>query len=115
MPSFRWSAVTPGGEVMHGVTEAADRASVVERLQRQGQVVLRAEPADGRWRLGDLLQIELGGRGGAGPAPPREGTPGNPGIPAAGHDLARAPRFFVGKSANTAPPGHLSPRGSESA
>src|SRR6266446_2401713 len=64
MPSFRWSAITPAGEVMHGVTEAADCASVVDRLQRQGQAVLRAEPADGRWRLGDLLQIELGGRRG---------------------------------------------------
>src|SRR3984893_9030629 len=46
MPSFRWSAVTSGGEVMHGVTEAADRASVVERLQRQGQVALLAELRD---------------------------------------------------------------------
>src|SRR5258708_34506914 len=96
MPSFRWSAVTPGGEVMHGVTEAADRASVVDRLQRQGQVVLRAEPADGRWRLGDLLQIELGGRRGVDRPPPGEGPPGSAGSPGAGPGSGRALRFCVG-------------------
>src|ERR1700719_2732884 len=95
MPSFRWSAVTPGGEVMHGVTEAADRASVVERLQRQGQVVLRAEPADGRWRLGDLLQIELGGRRGIDRATLGEGTRELAIMLGAGQDLDRAVRFVV--------------------
>ena len=41
MPSFRWSAINGGGEVIHGVMEAPDRVSVVDRLQRQGQTVLR--------------------------------------------------------------------------
>ena len=101
MPSFRWSAVTPGGEVMHGVTEAADRASVVERLQRQGQVVLRAEPADGRWRLGDLLQIELGGRRGIDRATLGEVTRELAIMLGAGQDLDRALRFVVENVGNT--------------
>ena len=101
MPSFRWSAVTPGGEVMHGVTEAADRASVVERLQRQGQVVLRAEPADGRWRLSDLLQIELGGRRGIDRATLGEITRELAIMLGAGQDLDRALRFVVENVGNT--------------
>ncbi len=60
MPSFRWSAVNPGGEVVRGLMEAPDRGTVVERLQRQGQVVLRADPANGRGSWADLLRIELG-------------------------------------------------------
>ena len=95
MPSFRWSAITPGGEVMHGITEAVDRASVVERLQRQGQVVLRAEPADGRWRLGDLLQIELGGRRGLDRTTLGEVTRELAIMLGAGQDLDRALRFVV--------------------
>ena len=101
MPSFRWSAVTSGGEVMHGVTEAADRASVVERLQRQGQVVLRAEPADGRWRLGDLLQIELGARRGIDRATLGEVTRELAIMLGAGQDLDRALRFVVENVGNT--------------
>src|SRR5437660_908840 len=95
MPSFRWSAVTPGGEVMHGVTEAADRASVVERLRGQGQAVLRADPADGRWRLGDLLQIELGGRRGLDRTTLGEVTRELAIMLGAGQDLDRALRFVV--------------------
>jgi general secretion pathway protein F len=80
---------------MHGVTEAADRASVVERLQRQGQVVLRADPADGRWRLGDLLQIELGGRRGLDRVTLGEVTRELAIMLGAGQDLDRALRFVV--------------------
>jgi general secretion pathway protein F len=101
MPSFRWSAISPGGEVMHGVTEASDRASVVERLQRQGQVVLRAEPADGRWRLSDLLQIELGGRRGIDRATLGEVTRELAIMLGAGQDLDRALRFVVENVGNT--------------
>ena len=86
---------------MHGVTEAADRASVVERLQRQGQVVLRAEPADGRWRLGDLLQIELGGRRGIDRATLGEVTRELAIMLGAGQDLDRALRFVVENVGNT--------------
>ena len=61
MPSYRWSAINGGGDVLRGVMEAADRSAVVERLQRQGQIVLRADPADRRRGLSDFLQVELGG------------------------------------------------------
>ncbi|HJU16491.1 MAG TPA: type II secretion system F family protein [Stellaceae bacterium] len=59
MTAFRWAAIEGGGEVAHGVMEAPDRAAVVERLQRQGRIVLRADPADRRRRLSELLQVDL--------------------------------------------------------
>src|ERR1700745_2016513 len=95
MPSFRWSAVDGGGEVVSGVMEAPDRAIVVERLQRQGQIVLRADPADGRRGLGDLLQIELGGARGLDKAALAEVTRELAIMLAAGQDLDRALRFVV--------------------
>ena len=51
MAAFRWSAISAGGDVIRGVTEAPDRMIIVEKLQRQGNVVLRAEPADRRGRF----------------------------------------------------------------
>ena len=57
MPSFRWSAINGGGDVVDGVMEAPDRGVVVERLQRQGHLVLRADPADRRRELSELLRI----------------------------------------------------------
>ena len=64
MASFRWSAVTAGGEVVSGVDDAPDQAAIVERLQRQGQIVLSAEPADRRNLFSELLHTELGLRRG---------------------------------------------------
>jgi general secretion pathway protein F len=95
MPSFRWSAIDGGGEVVSGVMEAPDRAVVVERLQRQGQIVLRADPADGRRGLGELLQIELGGARGLDKAALGEVTRELAIMLAAGQDLDRALRFVV--------------------
>jgi len=95
MPSFRWSAIDGGGEVVSGVMEAPDRAVVVERLQRQGQIVLRADPTDGRRGLGELLQIELGGARGLDKAALGEVTRELAIMLAAGQDLDRALRFVV--------------------
>jgi type II secretory pathway component PulF len=61
MPSFRWSAINGGGDTVSGVMEAPDRGVVVERLQRQGHLVLRVDPADRRRGLSELLRIDLGG------------------------------------------------------
>src|SRR5438067_507334 len=47
MPSFRWSAITPNGDVVHGVSEAADRAAMVDLLQSRGHIVVRAGEAGG--------------------------------------------------------------------
>jgi general secretion pathway protein F len=95
MPSFRWSAINGGGEVVHGVMDAPDRAWVVDRLQRQGQTVLRAEPADRRRGLGDLLQLEIGGARGLDKNALNEVTRELAIMLAAGQDLDRALRFVV--------------------
>jgi general secretion pathway protein F len=94
MPSFRWSALN-GGEVVHGVMEAPDRRAVVEKLQRQGQIVLRAEPAGSRKSLGELLQIEIGGGRGLDKGSLAELTRELATMLAAGQDLDRALRFVA--------------------
>jgi general secretion pathway protein F len=100
MPSFRWSAINPAGDVVRGVMEAPDRAIVVERLQRQGQVVLRADPAEGRQGWTDLLQIELGRGRGLDKATLGEITRELAIMLAAGQDLDRALRFVVESTRN---------------
>src|SRR5215471_17404974 len=100
MPSFRWSAINPGGDVARGVMEAPDRGAVVERLQRQGQIVLRADPADGRRGWADLLQIELGRRRGLDKATLGEVTRELAIMLGAGQDLDRALRFVVENTRN---------------
>ncbi len=94
MPSFRWSALN-GGEVVHGVMEAPDRRAVVEKLQRQGQIVLRAEPAGGRKSLLAFLEIEIGGARGLDKATLAEVTRELATMLAAGQDLDRALRFVT--------------------
>jgi general secretion pathway protein F len=54
MPAFRYVAIAPGGAVTQGVMEAADVASVIDRLRRQGNIPMRAEPAE-RGRLSDWI------------------------------------------------------------
>src|SRR5271169_185438 len=100
MPSFRWSAINGGGETVHGVMDAPDRTAVVERLQRQGQIVLRADPAEG-WRgLGELLQIEIGGARGLDKTSLVEVTRELAIMLMAGQDLDRALRFVVDNTRN---------------
>src|SRR4029077_70802 len=101
MPSFRWAAIDGGGDVVRGVMEAADRAIVVERLQRQGQIVLRADPADRLRGLGELLQIDLGGARGIDKAALGEVTRELAIMLAAGQDLDRALRFVVDNTHST--------------
>ena len=100
MPSFRWSAINPGGDVVRGVMDAPDRGVVVERLQRQGQIVLRADPAEGRRSWADLLQIELGRSRGLDKAALGEVTRELAIMLAAGQDLDRALRFVVDNTRN---------------
>ena len=95
MPSFRWSAINSAGDVVRGLMEAPDRAAVVERLQRQGQIVLRADPADGRRGWADILQIELGRSRGLDKTALGEITRELAIMLAAGQDLDRALRFVV--------------------
>ncbi len=95
MASFRWSAINGGGEVVHGVMEGPDRAAIVDRLQRQGQTVLRAEQAGHRRGLTDLLQIEIGGARGIDKNAQAEVTRELAIMLGAGQDLDRALRFVV--------------------
>jgi general secretion pathway protein F len=100
MPSFRWSAINGGGEVAHGVMDAPDRLAVVERLQRQGHTVLRADPADGRRGISELLQIEIGGTRGLDKTSLVEATRELAIMLMAGQDLDRALRFVVDNTRN---------------
>ncbi|MGI9335110.1 MAG: type II secretion system F family protein [Gammaproteobacteria bacterium] len=47
MPLFRFKAATPEGELVEGQMEAADRESVVRKLQAQGHLPIKAEPWSG--------------------------------------------------------------------
>ncbi len=100
MASFRWSAINAGGEVVRGVMDAPDRAAVVERLQRQGQVVLRADPDEGGRSWTELLQIELGGARGLDKTTLTEVTRELAIMLGAGQDLDRALRFVVDGARN---------------
>jgi general secretion pathway protein F len=95
MPQFRWSAIDGGGNVIGGLMEASDTAAVVERLQRQGQIVLRADPADRGGGLGELLRFELAGSRGLDKATLCEVTRELAIMLASGQDLDRTLRFVV--------------------
>jgi general secretion pathway protein F len=101
MPSFEWSALSPSGDILRGVVEATDRAMVVDRLQRQGQIVLRAEPADDRPKLGNFFHLELGRKRGLDRAAVAEFTREVAIMLAAGQDLDRALRFVVENIGNS--------------
>lgn len=101
MPPFEWSALSPNGDVSRGVAEAADRAAVIDRLQRQGQIVLRAEPAGVRSKFSDLLHLELRGRRGLDRTAVAEFTREVAIMLAAGQDLDRALRFIVDNVGNS--------------
>ena len=101
MPSFEWSALLPNGDVSRGVAEAADRSAVVDRLQRQGHIVLRAEPAGVRSKFADLLHLELRGRRGLDRTAVAEFTREVAIMLAAGQDLDRALRFIVDNVGNS--------------
>ncbi len=60
MTTFRYTAIGAGGERLAGMMEATTQAEVIVRLQRQGSMPLRAEPADrgSNWR--GLAHFDLG-------------------------------------------------------
>ena len=64
MTTFRYTAIGTHGERLAGLMDAATEADVIARLQHQGTMPVRAEPADkaSRWR--GLLHLDLGGRRG---------------------------------------------------
>ncbi len=64
MPSFRYTAIGPTGDIQRGLMDAATESEVVARLQRQGSMPMRAEPAVSTSILATLSHINVGsGRG----------------------------------------------------
>ena len=94
MPQFRYVAINPTGKVARGVMDAADEGAVIARLQKQGHIPMRAEPATTRGSLGGWLTMELGG-GGLRAQDVTEVTRELSIMLGAGQDLDRALRFLV--------------------
>jgi general secretion pathway protein F len=64
MTTFRYTAIGPGGERLAGTMEAASADEVIARLQRQGSMPVRAEPAETSKRWSGLLHLDLGAKRG---------------------------------------------------
>ena len=64
MTTFRYTAIGPGGERLAGLMDAASHDEVIARLQRQGTMPVRAEPADKAPPWSRLLNLEMGARRG---------------------------------------------------
>jgi general secretion pathway protein F len=64
MTTFRYTAIGAGGERLAGLMDATTEAEVIARLQRQGTMPVRAEPADRASRWTGLLNVDLRGRRG---------------------------------------------------
>jgi general secretion pathway protein F len=100
--AFHYTAISPSGERLAGVMDAATAAEVIAKLQRQGQIPVRAEQTDRATRQGwrGLLHLNLGGLRGL-----RQQTVADlfrelATMLSAGQDLDRALRYMV----DTAPP-----------
>jgi general secretion pathway protein F len=100
MPSFRYVAVDSAGQTQRGVMDAPDQAAVIERLQRQGHIPMRAEPAGQGGFLDDLLSIEFGRRRGLSRQDVAGVTRELAIMLSAGQDLDRALRFLVETAPN---------------
>jgi len=95
MPAFRFTAIDAQGQVQHGTMEAPDQAAVIDRLQRQGHVPMRAEPAEGGRRWTEIFTADLGRRRGLGRQDVTDVTRELATMLDAGQDLDRALRFIV--------------------
>lgn len=94
MTMFRYTAIGAGGERLAGLMDAATEAEVIARLQRQGTMPVRAEPADKASRWAGLLQIDLGGRRGPGKQDVADLIRELATMLTAGQDLDRALRYM---------------------
>ncbi|MEA2741319.1 MAG: ral secretion pathway protein [Acetobacteraceae bacterium] len=91
---FRYTAIGAGGERLAGLMDAATQAEVIARLQRQGSMPVRAEPAETASRWSGLLQMDLGGRRGLRKQDVAELIRELATMLAAGQDLDRALRYM---------------------
>jgi general secretion pathway protein F len=99
MPSFRTTAITPAGETVRAVIEAADEAAAIAALRRQGHIPVRAEPA-GSGFLAGLLAMEFGGAARLSAQEVANFTRELSIMLGAGQDLDRALRFLVDTAPN---------------
>jgi len=98
VPDFRYTAIDPAGQTVRGTMDAASEAEVVARLQRQGSIPMRAEPA-GAGRFTDLLHRDFGRRG-MGRQDVANLTRELSIMLGAGQDLDRSLRFLVDTAPN---------------
>lgn len=63
MPTFRYRALAPTGEVTNGTMEATTQAEVIARLQRQGSIPMHADLAAGGSWLAGLLHTDTASAG----------------------------------------------------
>jgi general secretion pathway protein F len=94
MPSFRTTAITPAGDTLRAVVEAADEAAAIEVLRRQGNIPVRAQPVASGFLAG-LLAMEFGGAGKLGAQDVANFTRELSIMLGAGQDLDRSLRFLV--------------------
>jgi general secretion pathway protein F len=97
MPSFAYTALTAGGELAHGLIDAADEAAAQAQLRRQGSIPVRTRPASATRGLlargqGRLSRQEVS-----------EVTRELSVMLAAGQDLDGALRFLVETAAHPRP------------
>lgn len=101
MPSFRYTAVSATGELIQGYLDAPSEASVIEQLRRQGNLPMRAEPADrAAGFLGRVLGAEFGRGSALNGAEVANVTRELAVMLNAGQDLDRALRFLVDTAPN---------------
>ena len=91
---YRYTAIGPGGERLAGLMDAANEAEVIAKLQRQGTMPVRAEPAESASRLPSLPHIDLGGRRGLGKQDVADVIRELATMLTAGQDLDRALRYM---------------------
>jgi general secretion pathway protein F len=101
MPSFRYTAVLPSGELSQGLLDAPSESAVIEQLRRQGSLTLKAEPADkSRGFLADLLTAEFAQGRSLSAGDVANITRELAVMLGAGQDLDRALRFLVDTAPN---------------
>jgi general secretion pathway protein F len=93
MTAFHFTAITAGGELKRGVLEAESAAAVIDSLQRDGLIPMRAEPVGRRHAFSDLLHLELTPRRGLSRDQIAAVTRELATMLAAGQDIDRALRF----------------------
>ncbi len=97
MPRYRYRAMGAGGDILKGVSEAPDRASIAAQLQKRGAMVLEISPAG---RLYELLNLKIGGASLLRGAELVDATRELASMLGAGQDLDRALRLMCEEAPN---------------